>query len=123
MMEGGFLASPIGQPYSSANRFDAGVHVRWSLNEALYAKQRRQQADSNIQQVRLTYDDLAKLTLGVQEACDAIQSGYDQVALAEKHIRYAEESHRLSAQRLAKASSRGVPAKFCWRCVRSAAPG
>ena len=99
--EGGFGASPIGQPYDWTNRFDLGVHMRWNLSEFVYAKEKRQKADSNIQQVRLSADDLrAKLTLGVQEARDAILSGVEQVELAEKHIRYAEESYNLSKTRL-----------------------
>jgi outer membrane protein TolC len=101
LTEGGFGASPSGQAYSWANRLDAGVHMKWNLSEFLYAKQKRHQADANIQQVRLTYDDLrSKLTLGVQEARDAIHSGIEQVHLAQKHITFAEESYKLSAQRL-----------------------
>ena len=99
--EGGFGASPVGQQYAWANRFDLGVHMRWNLGEFVYAKQKRRQADANIQQVRISADDLrAKLTLGVQEARDAINSGVEQVELAEKHIRYAEESYNLSKTRL-----------------------
>jgi outer membrane protein TolC len=99
--EGAFGASPIGQPYEWTNRFDLGVHMRWNLGEFVYAKQKRHQADANIQQVRISADDLrAKLTLGVQEARDAINSGVEQVELAEKHIRFAEESYNLSKTRL-----------------------
>jgi outer membrane protein TolC len=101
VIEGGFGASPVGQPYTWANRADVGVRMKWNLSEFVYAKQRRHQADANIEQVHLTYEDLkAKLTLGVQEARDAILSGREQVQLAEKHIAYAEESYRLSSTRL-----------------------
>jgi outer membrane protein TolC len=101
LVEGGFGASPTGQQYAWANRFDAGIHVKWSLSEFAYSQQRRHQADANIQQVRVTIEDLrSKLTLGVQEAREAIHSGAEQIELAEKHIRYAEESYRLSDQRL-----------------------
>ena len=101
MVEGGFGASPIGQGYAWANRFDVGLHMRWNLSEFVYAKQKRRQADANIQQVHLSYQDLrSKLTLGVQEARDAIHSGAEQLQLAEKHIRYAEESFKLSETRL-----------------------
>ncbi len=104
VMEGGFGASPAGRSYDWANRFDAGVHIRWNFNEFVYAKQKRHQADANIQQVHLSVQDLrSKLTLGVQEARDAIHSGIEQVALAEKHIRFAEESYKLSDQRLKNA--------------------
>jgi outer membrane protein TolC len=101
MVEGGFGASPAGQDFAWANRFDFGVHMKWNLSEFVYAKQRRHQADANIEQVHLSYQDLrSKLTLGVQEARDAIHSGREQVQLAEKHITYAEESYKLSSTRL-----------------------
>ncbi len=100
ILEGGFGAGP-GQQLDWANRFDLGVHMKWSLNEFTMAKLKRRQADATIQQVQLSYHDLrSKLTLGVQEARDAIHSGKEQVNLAEKHIRYAEESYRLSDVRL-----------------------
>jgi outer membrane protein TolC len=100
MVEGGFGAGP-GSRTDWANRFDLGVHMRWNLSEFYYAKLKRHQADMSIQQVHLNVQDLrAKLTLGVQEACDAIHSGHEQIQLAEKHIRHAEESYRLSDQRL-----------------------
>jgi len=100
MIEGGFGAGP-GRQLDWANRFDVGVHMKWNLNEFYYSKLKRQQADANIQQVHISYQDLrAKLTLGVQEACDAIQSGHEQIQLAEKHIRFAEESYKLSDIRL-----------------------
>ena len=93
--------------------------MKWNLSEFVYAKQRRHQADANIQQVRLTYDDLrSKLTLGVQEARDAIQSGSEQIDLAEKHIRYAEESYRLSDQRL-KQNIKGRSASEVLLALRS----
>ena len=100
VLEGGFGAGP-GRTLDWANRFDLGVHVRWSLNEFGTAKLKRRQAEANIQQVQLSYHDLrSKLTLGVQEARDAVTSGYEQIQLAEKHIRYAEESFKLSDARL-----------------------
>lgn len=100
-IEGGFGAAPAGQDFFWTNRFEGVVHMRWSLSEIAYSKQRRRQADANIEQVHLSYEDLrAKLTLGVQEARDAIQSGRDQLVLAERHIHYAEESYRLSSMRL-----------------------
>ena len=101
VIEGGFGASPGGHPYDWGNRFDLGVRMKWNLSEYVFSKQKRQQADASIQQVRLTYDDLrSKLTLGVQEARDAIHSGIEQVQLAERHIAYAEQSYKLSDTRL-----------------------
>jgi outer membrane protein TolC len=101
MIEGGYGASPDGQALNWANRFDLGVHMRWNLSEFVFAKEKRRQADANIQQVRLSADDLrAKLTLGVQEARDAIHGGLEQAGLAERHIHFAEESYKLSDIRL-----------------------
>lgn len=101
IIEGGFGAAPSGSAYDYTNRFDLAFRFKWSLSEVANSKQKRRQADANIAQVRLSYDDLrAKLTLGVQEAHDAIKSGMEQIHLAEKHIKAAEESYRLSDQRL-----------------------
>jgi len=98
--EGSFGAGPGGR-IDWSNQFNAGIHMRWNLNEFYYSKLKRHQADANIQQVHISYQDLrAKLTLGVQEARDAIVSGQEQIGLAEKHIRFAEESYKLSEARL-----------------------
>ena len=103
LVEGGFGASPGAQSYNWANRFDVGVRLRYNFSEIAVSKQKRRQADSTIEQVHLSVQDLrAKLTLGVQEARDAIHSGIEQVALAEKHIQYAEKSHELSETRFEK---------------------
>ncbi len=100
IVEGAFGAGPNRQ-IDWNNRFDAAVHMRWNLNEFVYAKQKRHQADMNIQQVHLSIHDLrSKLTLGVQEAREATFSGHEQAKLAERHIRHAEESYKLSDQRL-----------------------
>ena len=99
LVEGGFGAGP-GTRLDWAHRFDLGVRAKWNLSEFYYARQRRHQADLNIQQVHITFQDLvSKLTLGVQEARDAIHSGAEQIQLAEKHIRHAEDSYKLSEQR------------------------
>jgi outer membrane protein TolC len=101
VIEGTFGASPGGDSYDGSNRFDAFVKVKWNLSEWVSAKQKRQQADMNIQQVQLSVHDLrAKLTLGVQEAHDAIHSGIEQTQLADQHITKAEQSYTLSDQRL-----------------------
>lgn len=99
VLEGGFGAGP-GRQLDWANRFDLGVHMKWNLNEFATSKLKRRQADANIQQAHLSYHDLrSKLTLGVQEARDATTGGYEQIQLADKHYRYAEESYKLSDQR------------------------
>jgi outer membrane protein TolC len=100
LTEGSFGAGPDARSLEWTNRFDAGIKMKWNLNEWIYAREKRRQADSNIQQVHLSYHDLrSKLTLGVQEASDAILSGREQMQLAQKHIGFAEESYKLSDQR------------------------
>lgn len=98
--DGGFGAGP-GRSMDWTNRFDSAVRLRWNLNEFSQSRHKRRQADANIQQVQLSYQDLkAKLTMGVQEARDATHSGHEQIRLAQQHIRFAEESFKLSDQRL-----------------------
>ena len=78
-----------------------GLHVKWSLTQALTARERRRVADAQSQQVRLGYQDLrAKLALGVQEAREACLSAKDQIGLCERQIEAAEEGYQLSNSRL-----------------------
>ena len=100
LIEGGFGAASGSRSLDWANRLDFGIRLRYNLTDIGFSKHKRRQADSNIEQVQLSVQELrAKLTLGVQEARDAIHSGLEQVTLADKHIRYAEESHKLSDTR------------------------
>jgi outer membrane protein TolC len=100
MAEGAFGAGP-GSQLSWDNRWDLGLHVKWSLTEALTQRQRRRLADAQSQQARLGYQELrAKLTLGVHEAREACLSGKDQMQYAQLQIRDAEEALRLSLTRL-----------------------
>ncbi len=100
MAEGAFGAGP-GSQSTWDNRWDMGLHVKWSLTEAITARERRRVADAQNQQVRLSVQDLrAKLTLGVQEAREACLSGQEQIALSQQQIKAAEESFDLSNSRL-----------------------
>lgn len=118
VIEGGFGAGP-GRQLDWTNRFDLCVHMKWNLNEFAISKLKRRQADANIQQAHLSYHDLrAKLTLGVQEAREASIGGREQIQLAEKHIRYAEESYKLSDQRL-KQNVKGRSASEVLLALRS----
>jgi outer membrane protein TolC len=100
MQEGAFGAGP-GTQINWTNTFNMNVHLLWNLNDYVYARYKRQQADMHIKQVQMSYQDLQlKLTLGVQEAREAILGFGEQVHLAEAHITNAEESYRLSDQRL-----------------------
>jgi outer membrane protein TolC len=100
MLEGAFGAGP-GSRMTWDNRWDAGLHLKWNLTEALTQRERRRLADSKIQQARLGHQDLrAKLTLGVREALEASRSNKDQMRLATLQIRDAEEAYALSRSRL-----------------------
>ena len=94
MLEGAFGAGP-GSQSTWDNRWDMGLHVKWSLTEALTARERRRIADAQTHQARLSYQDLrAKLTLGVQEAREACLSGQDRKfrCWPKNKIKAAEES-------------------------------
>ncbi len=97
----GLFAAGRNSTLSSSNRFDIGVHLKWNLTEALLAKEKRRQIESRIEQVQLTFHDLQqKLTMGVYEARGSIQSNLEQMKDAEHHMKLAEESYKLSHQRL-----------------------
>ncbi len=100
MAEGAYGAGP-GSSTNWDNRFDVGVHLRWSLNDAFGRRDQQRLLDSQREQVHLTYQELrAKLTLGVRQALEETKAGHDQMQLAVKHIQSAEESYRLSDSRL-----------------------
>src|SRR5262249_14372607 len=61
------------------NRFDMLLQARWNLTDALTRFDRQRVTQSKIQQAHLNYNDIrGRLTLGVQEAHEAIQSGVEQ---------------------------------------------
>lgn len=100
MQEGALGAGP-NSTLDWANRWDLGLQMRWNLSDYLIQRRQQRVAASKVQQVHLTYDDLrAKLSLGVQEAREAILSGQEQMKLAENQIRHAREGYRLSDERL-----------------------
>lgn len=83
------------------NRFDIGFQASWNLTEFLTARRKRQQAQSRLAQVHLSFEDLqAKLTLGVQEAREEILSGKQQIDAGAEMVRHAGENYRLSRLRL-----------------------
>src|SRR5262249_5852530 len=58
-------------------------------------------AESRIQQVHLTYQDVrAKLATGVREAREASLSGREEMDLARQAVRHANEGYKLSNKRL-----------------------
>ncbi len=96
MAEGAFGAGP-GDRMDWDNRWDLGLRARWNLTELASLKERRQAANSKIQQAHLTYQDLrAKLTAGVTEAHEASRSGREQIRFAEDQVKEAREAHRRS---------------------------
>ena len=98
--EGAFGAGP-GSRLDWDNRLDAGVHLRWSLNDFVNSRDQLRILDNQRQQAHLTYQDLrARLEFGVRQALEEMRSSLDQTNLATKHIQCAEESYRLSDQRL-----------------------
>ncbi len=98
--EGAFGAMP-GSQTDWANRWDIGVQARWNVTELMTGRQRKRLADLKIQQAYLNYQDMrGKLTLGVQEACEAVHSATEQMDFAAVQIQHAEESYKLSDMRL-----------------------
>lgn len=102
-VEGGFWAGR-NDVLDPANRFDLGVQARWSISDFCTADIRQRIAGSLQQQAQLTYCDLrGKLTLGVQEAREAILSGREQLRHAETQIEQARAGLDLSEVRLREA--------------------
>jgi outer membrane protein TolC len=100
MAEGAFAAGP-GSQLDWANRWDLGVQARWNMTEFLTKREHKRLADLQIRQAHLSYQDMrGKLTLGVQEAVEAVRSTEEQLGLATRQIAHAEESYNLSDQRL-----------------------
>jgi outer membrane protein TolC len=99
-VEGAFGAGP-GARLDWDNRLDLGVQARFNLTDLFTAKDQQRVADSRIQQVHLTYQDVrAKLTAGVREAQDASLSGREELRLAREAVRHANEGYKLSNKRL-----------------------
>jgi outer membrane protein TolC len=98
--EGAFGAGP-GARLDWDNRFDLGLKARWCLTDLFTAKDQKRQADSQIQQLHLTYEDLkARLASEVQEAHAASVSGREEIPLAGEALRHAEQGYQLSHKRL-----------------------
>src|SRR5262249_28334385 len=74
------------------NRFDVAVQARWNLTDLLQGERKRQLAMSQMNQVAWTYQELReRLTMGVHEAVQTIQSNGSQFTLAEDQIRGAKK--------------------------------
>jgi outer membrane protein TolC len=100
VVEGAFGAGP-GARLDWDNRLDIGLQARFNLTDLFTAGDQKRLADSRIQQVHLTYQDLrAKLAAGVQEARDASLSGREEMRLAGEAVRHARQGYQLSQKRL-----------------------
>jgi outer membrane protein TolC len=87
--------------YDSANRFDAGVQMRWNLSDLFRARDQRRIASSKLAQAHLSYEELrARLALGVEEAKDTIEGSRTQLRLCTEQIDHACRAYRLSDTRL-----------------------
>jgi outer membrane protein TolC len=103
LAEGGFGTGP-GDRMDWDNRFDFGIHIKWNLTELALARDKQRANQARIDQAHLTYQDLkAKLTMGVQEAREAVQSGREQMDLAEQQLKHANNAYERSKQRLMQA--------------------
>jgi hypothetical protein len=101
MLEGAFGAGP-GASTTWDNRWDLGVLARWDLTSLVTARDRKRAAESKVQQVHLTLQDLrGKLASGVQEAKTSIQIGQEQIGQSEEQIRYAGKSYQRMSEMLA----------------------
>src|SRR5262249_45349880 len=100
VLEGAFGAGP-GATLDWDNRLDAVLQARWNLTDLCRANDQQRVAESQIQQVHLTYQDVrAKLATGVREAQEASRSGREEMRLAGEAVRHAKEGYELSNRRL-----------------------
>jgi outer membrane protein TolC len=100
MAEGAFGAGP-GDSMLWDNRWDLALQARWNLTEFLVGRERQRMAESKLNQLQLTQQDLrGKLAAGVLEARDATLSGQEQIRMASQQIRYAQETYQLAYTRM-----------------------
>jgi outer membrane protein TolC len=96
MAEGGFGAGP-GEDMRWDNRFDFYAQARWNLTDFCKARDQQRIAESKLQQLVLTHQELRqKLTVGVHEARSAALSGEEQIRLGAEQIRQSCKAYQLS---------------------------
>lgn len=97
--EGGFGAGP-GDDMRWDNRLDAWMQARWNLTDCCKARDQQRAAESKLQQLYLTHQELRqKLTAGVHEARSAVHSGEEQIRFGAKQIGHASKAYQLSDER------------------------
>jgi outer membrane protein TolC len=100
MAEGGFGAGP-GDSLTWDNRWDLAVQARWNLADLFTARDRERIAQSKLQQVHLSYQDLrGKLAAGVEASREATLSGDQEIRQDDEQIRQAQETYNISHTRL-----------------------
>ncbi len=111
MAEGAFGAG-AGSAMDWDNRLDVALQARWNLKNYFTAQSRKRAAMAKMQQAHLNYDYIqSKLTLGVQEATQSIQSNLDQMEFGKKQISHAESAFKLSEYRLNKTIKGSSPSE------------
>jgi outer membrane protein TolC len=99
MVEGIFGAGP-GARSTWDNRWDLGLQMRWNLTEFLTAKERQRVAQSRMNQVHLSYQELkARLIAGVKEAYEAIHSAQEQMRETREMITHTRATLKWSRYR------------------------
>jgi outer membrane protein TolC len=100
MAEGGFGAGP-GDQMTWDNRWDLCLAARWNLTDFCTARDRERLAESKLQQVHLTFQDLrGKLAEGVEVSQAAIHSGDEEIRHDDEQIRQASATYDISNKRL-----------------------
>jgi outer membrane protein TolC len=98
--EGDFGTGP-GSDASYFNRLDLGVHARWNLTQALTAQDRLHQANAQVAQAHLSYQDLrGRLVMGVEESREACLSAAEQMRVTREQIQHARSAYKSSHSRL-----------------------
>jgi outer membrane protein TolC len=99
MAEGAFGAGP-GDSMTWDNRWDLCVQARWNLTDLVTARDRQRVADSKLQQIHLTQQDLrGKLASGVHEAREAIVSGGQEILFGAQQIKHATRAYERARER------------------------
>ncbi len=95
MAEGAFGAGP-GASMSWDNRWDLALQARWDLSGLVTAQASQRVAQSKLQQVNLSLQDLrGKLTAGVEASRDEVLSSREQLPLAQQRIDRSTDAYRI----------------------------
>jgi outer membrane protein TolC len=98
--EGAFGGGP-GSRSDFDNRLDIYLSAFWNLTDAVTCRERQQVAQARVAQAHLTHKDIRdRLTMGVLDAYEVIQSGGDQMRTAENQMKHARAAYERSKSRL-----------------------